>query len=163
MSKTSDIQKAVGKMQVLKHHNPVCENIGALSLDIEMDIMSISKSGLIYEFEVKVSKSDFKADSLKRKWGYYLKYGFEKLTPNYFSYVCAKSMLSLVEIPEFAGLYYYEDGELIEIRKPKRIHKEKCNKTKIIEKVSRLTSERHFLGCARLTYNNNLLKNKYNK
>lgn len=157
---TKTLQKAIGKMQVLKYHNPVCENIGALLLYIEMDVMSISKAGLIYEFEVKISEADFKADAKKRKWKYYLKEGYEKFTPNYFSYVCPKDMISISEIPDYAGLYYYDDGDLIECRKPKRIHKEKCDKKHIIEKVSRITSERHFLGCARLTYENNLIKSR---
>jgi ssDNA-binding Zn-finger/Zn-ribbon topoisomerase 1 len=162
MSLTKEIQKAVGKMQVLKFHNPVCENIGALNFDIEMDVMSISKAKLIYEFEIKISESDFKADAKKRKWQYYLVEGYEKFTPNYFSYVCPKGLISLVDIPEFAGLYYFDCGELTEIRKPKRIHKAKCNKNHIIEKVSRITSERHFLGCSRLTYENNLIKERNN-
>jgi len=161
---TKEIQKAVGKIQVLKFHNPVCENIGALCLDIEMDIMSISKSDLLYEFEVKVSRADFKADFKKRKWEKYTT-PITRLTPNYFSYVCPTNMIELVEIPEYAGLYYFQDGNIEEVRKPKMIHKSKCNKTQIIEKVSRINSERYFLGCARMTYENKIIKernqNKY--
>lgn len=63
---TNNIQKAVGKMQVLKNHGIVVENINTF-WNGEMDVMSVSKSEMIYEFEVKISRSDFKADLKKRK------------------------------------------------------------------------------------------------
>ena len=90
---TKEIQKAVGKMQVLKFHNPDCENIGALSLDIEMDVMSVNKSNMLYEFEIKISRADFKADFKKRKWENYA-VPITLLTPNYFSYVCPKGLFN---------------------------------------------------------------------
>lgn len=63
---TKEIQKAIAKMQVLKFHPIVCENIIPL-YKWEMDVMSISKSSMMYEFEVKVSRGDFKADFKKEK------------------------------------------------------------------------------------------------
>jgi len=151
---TKEIQLAVGKMQVLKYHNPVCENIGALSFDIEMDVFSISTSGLLYEFEVKISKSDFKADAKKKKW---IKYNIPDIhsTPNYFSYACPKDIISLDSIPKYAGPYYFHKGELTEVRKPKRIHNSKPIQKTIYIKVNRISAERNFLGCARMTYENN--------
>jgi len=50
------IQMAVGQMQVLNFHSPVCENI-SMGFE-EMDLMSVSKAHLLYEFEIKISKSD---------------------------------------------------------------------------------------------------------
>lgn len=159
-SLTNKIQLAIGRMQVLKYHSPVCENVGLLSLSIEMDVVSISKSSMVYEFEVKVSRSDFKADAKKRKWEHYDEPSNQRIAPNYFSYVCPKDLIQISEIPKYAGLYYYLDGEILQIRKPKRMHKVECNKREALEKISRITSERHFLGCARLTYENNLIKKR---
>ena len=158
---TKKIQIAIGKIQVLKFHNPVIENISHL-LAHEMDLMSISKSGMMCEFEVKISRSDFKADSKKRKW-YWFEEPHVNYCPNYFSYVCPKDLIKIDEVQDYAGLYYYEEDEIIEIKKPKRLHKEIYDRNRIIEKVNRLNSERQFLGCARLTYENNLIKenNRY--
>ncbi len=162
MSLTNEIQAAVGKMQVLKYHSPVVENIMPLDISCEMDVMSISKSGMIYEFEVKISRSDFKAELNKRKWEHYND-PQPNTCPNYFSYVCPTGLILAYEITDVSGLYYYRDsGELIEVKKPKVIHKGKSNLKRIIEKCCRLMSERHFLGCARLTYENNLVK-EFNK
>lgn len=149
---TKQIQLAVGKMQVLKFHSPVCENVKYLINDFELDVMSISKSGMLYEFEVKVSRSDFLADKKKRKHQFYSM--FPNKQPNYFSYACPKDLINLNEIGSNCGLYYFEDGEITEIRPPKRIHKLTLDRDKVLEKVCRITSERNFLNGCRMTYNN---------
>jgi len=159
---TKKIQIAIGKMQVLKHHPIVCENLSHL-LNHEMDVMSMSKSGLLYEFEIKVSKSDFKADVKKRKFKFFKdETKIDEYIPNYFSYVCPVGMIDIDEMEDYMGLYYYgkESGEIWEAKKPKRIHKHLHDKGKILEKVARVNSERQFLGCCRLTYNNNLIKER---
>lgn len=153
---TKQIQLAVGKMQVLKFHSPVCENVKYLINDFELDVMSISKSGMLYEFEVKVSRSDFLADKKKRKHQFYSI--FPEKQPNYFSYACPKDLINLNEIGSNCGLYYFEDGEITEIRPPKRIHKLILDRDKVLEKVCRITSERNFLNGCRMTYINKKIK-----
>lgn len=146
-------------MQILKFHSPVCENVSAGFA--EMDVLSVGKSGNVYEFEVKISRSDFKVD-LKKDKHKLMALNIGESTPNYFSYVCPKGMISVDEIPKYAGLYYVtDDMELIEQRTPKLIHSKKHDKVKILEKVCRITAERKYLGCARLTYENNLIREKY--
>lgn len=155
---TKHIQKIVGKMQTLKFHSPVCENVKYLINDFEMDVISLSKSGMLYEFEVKISRSDFLADSKKRKHDYYIKY--PERQPNYFSYVCPIDLIKLNEIGSKVGLYYVDGNEITEIQPPKIIHKNLHNKVKILEKVCRITSERNFLDGCRMTYNNRLINIK---
>lgn len=158
---TKEIQQAIGKMQVLKFHI-VCENITPL-FRWEMDLMSLSKSGTMYEFEVKVSRSDFKADGKKRKDYFYAEGTLvDRWAPNYFSYACPDGMIQPEEIPTFAGLYYCNNGAVTEVRAPKRIHKIKHDKSKVVEKILRLTTERIYLGCARLTYENKAARERYN-
>jgi len=158
--KTSEIQKEIGKTQVLKFHSPVCENVNNL-LNHEMDVMSISKSGMMYEFEVKISRSDFKADFKKRKQLYFkdIKSNKERL-PNYFSYVCLEGLINKNEIPDWSGLYYLKEGLVVEILKPKCLHKFKHDRVKVLEKISRINTERNFLGCCRLTYENKIIKER---
>lgn len=149
---TSQIQKEIGKMQVLKFHSPVCENVKYLINDFELDVMSVSKSGMLYEFEVKISRSDFLADKKKRKHDFYKL--FPEHQPNYFSYACPTDLIKLNEIGSSVGLYYVDENGVTEIQSPKIIHKNLHNKNKILEKICRVTSERHFLNGCRMTYNN---------
>jgi len=143
------IQLAVGHMQVLNFHSPVCENISVGFA--EMDLMSVSKSHLLYEFEIKISKSDFKADFKKFKHLNMLNNITHKI-PNYFAFVCPDGVIPIEDVPKYAGLWYYKDNALKEIIKAPRLHSNKCDIKRIMEKVCRLQSERHFLGCARLTF-----------
>lgn len=73
----------------------------------ECDVLEITKSGYAYEYEVKVSRADFRADKLKQKHG---KSKYDVLLSgkrvNYFSYVCPKGLISPDEVPEWAGLIY---------------------------------------------------------
>lgn len=156
-------------MQVLKYHSPVIENI-QLSV-FELDVMSVSRSSMIYDFEVKISRSDFLRDKKKKKYLYFEQClnrtsppsGFTNV-PNYFSFACPMNMISENEIPDYAGLYYIDNHEqCFEIKKPRRIHKQECDRAFIHEKVSRIYSERHFIGSCRLTYENKLNRQKNEK
>ena len=147
---TKEIQKLIGKMQVLKFHI-VCENIH--NFLGEADVLSISKSNMVYEFEVKISKSDFKADKNKHKFAHYA-IPDEDNTPNYFSYVCPEDLISINEIPIYAGLFYVVYGELIQIKSPKRIHKLIHKELNLLHKICRINSERQYLGMCRLTFEN---------
>lgn len=60
---TKEIQQAICKHQVLKYHPIVCENISPNMY--EHDVLSVSKSGYTYEFEVKISRQDFLKDAKK--------------------------------------------------------------------------------------------------
>lgn len=152
---TSEIQKSVGKMQVLKGHMAI-SNFTFLS---EMDVCSISPSNMVYEFEVKISRSDFLADKKKSKWS---AAPIEKYYPNYFSYCCPTDLINASEIQDFAGLYYFESGEISEIKKPKNLHRNEFVKEKFMRKFMALYSQRAFLGGALLSYKNKESKRIYN-
>lgn len=150
---TKDIQIELCKNQVLKGHL-VCENIRPL-FNWEFDVCSVSKYEMVYEFEVKISRSDFKADSKKNKHSHYSNFGTHtKLTPNYFSYVCPDGLISITEIPSYSGLYYFSDGILTEIKAPRRLHGVKHDINRILNKMLRMKCERQYLGMCRLTYEN---------
>ena len=86
----------------------------------ESDKLIETRSGLIYEFEIKISKADFKNDFSKedkhktlKGWKYsnlveeggLLHLHFEK-KPNYFYYAVPEGMITVDEVPEYAGLIY---------------------------------------------------------
>ncbi len=125
-----------------KQHSPITTHFTGYGLS-ECDVISISKSNYIYEHEVKISRSDFKADFKKGKHKLMTerKSIIERLikennemvkdtwyfTPNYFYFVVPKNLISIEEIPEYAGLMYILDDFNFEIiKKAPLIHKEKA-------------------------------------
>lgn len=150
---TDAIQKKVCEMEVLRFNLP-CENVKYLFSDWEIDVLSMNKNDYLTEYEVKVSRSDFLADSKKRKWQFYEK-RIENLISNYFYYVCPDGLISENEIPDFAGLIYATNEGLKVIKKAKILHRKKHNVKKILTKFYRVISERIYLGSCRMTYDNN--------
>jgi len=164
---TKEIQLALCKYLSKKGHEHICENFGHLIC--EMDVASLSKSDMLLEFEVKISRSDFLADKNKRKkyglskFEMYSKcFGHEAKCPNYFYYVCPDKLISKDEIPLFAGLFYYNsDNEIIVIKNAQRIHKVPANRIKVLNKMLRMVSQRKYLGGTMMTYKNSLIKERY--
>lgn len=149
---TKEIIKAIGRRQVLRNHTPVIAN-ASMIFSWEVDLLSVGVGGYTFEFEVKISRSDFLRDKKKRKWGK-MEYLSEEKTPNYISYVCPAGLIQLTEVPLFAGLYYYKDSEIIEIREPALRHKSKIDISVVQMKCARLYSQREFLGCSLMTHEN---------
>jgi len=160
---TKEIQLALCTYLSIKGHEHICENFGHTVC--EMDVASLSKSDMLLEFEVKISRSDFLADKNKgKKYGlpkfemYSKCLGYEERCPNYFYYVCPENLISIEEIPLFAGLFYYNSNKEIKlIKSPKRIHKVPCKRIEILNKMLRMVSQRKYLGGTMLTYKNNLI------
>lgn len=94
----------------------------------ESDYLAMTKSGYLYEGEIKISKSDFKADMKKKrkhqilegtyqpkmvdKWdkGKYVGKTEEKVCkPHYFFYAVPQGLITADDVPEYAGLVYMMD------------------------------------------------------
>jgi len=88
----------------------ICENLFIFK-EWESDLILITKSNYIYEFEIKVSKADFKNDfKHKAKKHTILKENKEDIKkPNYFYYVVPENLIAEEDIPEYAGLIYMTD------------------------------------------------------
>lgn len=127
--------------------------------DWESDFFVQKDNGYSYEFEVKISRSDFFNDKKKvdkhlilstgryiSKTGRYdrhpttnelfryeeCKEVIHNLRPNKFFYVVPENMISVSEIPDYAGLYYYGgpyagNYGLTKIKDAPFIHKEKLS------------------------------------
>jgi hypothetical protein len=91
-----------------KHHEYVIPNSNTfINYSSEADLISVTRAGLIHEFEMKISKADYNRDGKKRKWLWnYL--GTPRYSPNYFWYVTCGFQ---IEPPEHAGWIevYYDD------------------------------------------------------
>lgn len=79
----------------------------------ESDVVGVTHSKLLHEIEIKISRSDFKADKRKVQKHEWLKDG--KLA-NYFWYGCPEALLSKEDIPPYAGLLYLYPGNTARTR-----------------------------------------------
>lgn len=139
-----------------KGHSPISSHVSHICGLGECDVISISKSNYIYEHEVKISKSDFKADFKKEKHKLMterksvterlIKENNEMIkdvwyfTPNYFYFVVPKDLITMEEIPEYAGLIYASEDLNFEIvKKAPLIHKEKATSNFIRQLSHNLT------------------------
>lgn len=113
-------------------------NLYVFSNSWESDYLSLTKSGYLYEGEVKISKSDFKADFKKEKKHILLetKYNGKSLTdndlcPHYFFYAVPEGLIDVSEVPEYAGLVYATTyyPYVKWVKKPPLLHKEKYDDT----------------------------------
>jgi len=77
----------------------------------ESDLWIMTKSNITYEFEIKISKADFKNDfKHKTKKHALLENKTESLIkPNYFYYAVPENLIKEEDVPEYAGLIYMKD------------------------------------------------------
>jgi hypothetical protein len=127
----------------------------------ESDSLAITKSKYAYEFEIKISRADFKNDFKNKKMkhqlleGTYELFGDEFLgdgkmglndRPNYFYYVVPENLIAVEEVPNYAGLVYVKprynrDGKIYWydteiIKSAPKLHNDKIdeNHLKLMEK-----------------------------
>lgn len=74
----------------------------------ECDLLSLSKYGLLHEFEIKRSFADFRNNFRKDKHvpmlDCYLGKSAECAIPNYFWFICVDFAIDLLDVPQYAGL-----------------------------------------------------------
>lgn len=152
-SKSKNIEGSLCMYLYQKSHSPITTRFTGMGL-MECDVLSISKSDYIYEYEIKISRADFKKDFIKEKHTHIVNEKYTKtrkgeliyLLPNYFSFVVTKDLISINEVPDYAGLIYMDElGNFEVIKKPKLLHSTKAN-NKFIRQVS------HNLSC-KLVFN----------
>ena len=115
--------------------------------DWESDVLKITKSGYAYEFEIKISRGDFKNDFKHKKKKHLLLENKENKAkmPNYFYYVVPEDLVTEDEVPEYAGLIYVHATiignsriyyQFQEIKAAPKLHSDKIdeNNLKLIDK-----------------------------
>jgi hypothetical protein len=82
----------------------------------EADLIEISRSNYITEYEIKISHSDFLRDLKKKRHIFYRdNYGGGAVK---FWYCCPEGIISVDETPGYAGLLYVDTDENIKVIKP---------------------------------------------
>ena len=138
----------------------------------ECDIMSVTTSGIRCEFEVKISRADFKKDMEKgyKKWSWkgeeYTSEFIRKHDDlingkhvNRFFYVVPENLIKIEELPPYAGLIYVSFADkwvhFKEIKSGKLLTKEKLDlSNKLLRQIAVKCQARYFEGvCCKTVYN----------
>ncbi len=98
-------------------------NVFIFARDWETDFFCINRSGFSFEMEIKMSRKDFKIDFKKNKHQLISERSKTKLIPNRFYFVTPMDLISIDEVPEYAGLIYVRNGHLMIMKKAPFIHK----------------------------------------
>jgi len=104
----SDAQKTIYKDFIQeKRHVLAVPNCKALYPRGESDLISVTPAGLVHEFEIKRTESDFERDFESKSFKHeVLEEGApidDKCTPNYFWFAMPRTLCEKVEVPEYAG------------------------------------------------------------
>lgn len=101
----------------------------------ESDFIGVSKSGYVWEIEIKISRSDFQNDFKKTTSSGKNKHQYlnsdSNFKPNKFCFAVPEGLISLDEIPDYSGLIYVTKSDIKIVKQPKFLHKENLfeNKT----------------------------------
>lgn len=99
----------------------------------EMDVFRLTPSEMIYEYEIKISRSDFFND-FKKQWAGKTKHSLMetgKSACNKFFFVVPEGLVSKAEVPKYAGLIYYTNSRMFRIEKTAPVlHKDKSKTDK---------------------------------
>lgn len=89
----------------------VANKMNFLNMNVDADFVAVTMSGQVIEYEVKVSRSDFHRDRKKLRHKFYSMEIPGEL-PNRFWYVTAPGIITIDDLPSWAGWMEYENGEL---------------------------------------------------
>ena len=127
-----DLQEVIYALSIhFKTHELMAHNTFALQNRLEADFLSVTRSGFAHEVEMKISKTDFKADFRKVSGGV-LKHKLiqDGKLANYFWFCTPLNLLDITDIPDYCGLIeFFVDGkknvQLLVKRNAPKIHANK--------------------------------------
>ena len=117
----------------------------------EMDLFKLSKNGYVTEYEVKISRADFKRDAAKGKSRKHENHSVGSGDANRFWFVSPKGLIDKSELPNWAGLLEYENGRFAPVKVPGFIHKKKIDEGAYLRLCHRLSArEGHYRGQSKM-------------
>lgn len=125
----SEIQNVLYDFVSSKNHRLIIDNCKALNVRGEADLISVTKSDLIHEFEIKRTISDFKKEFESKKRKHKLLEGSGKYdySANYFWFVIPKDLIEIDEVPNYAGIIQVSESGYKIIRSAPRRHNNKID------------------------------------
>lgn len=174
--KTIDIENNLSKYLFTDSTSTICKRFMGAGYS-EMDIMKITKTDYIYEYELKISRNDFNNElknyeeniDRRKYWKHQMmsesfnnkKKKYKRKinnSPNKYYFVCPTNLIKIDELLEYQGLIYTDENfKFTIIKEAKFIHKNKIS-LKTIKRIMKTLSERDvYDGISKITYE---LKNK---
>ena len=122
----AEIQNALWRECESKRHRLIVGNVHVLGW--ESDLVSVTKNDLICEYEIKCSRSDFKADQRKIRHRLMDSGVIAELERGaaYFYYVTPRDLVRASEVPWYAGLIYSHPLMQV-VKKAPKLHSLKMN------------------------------------
>lgn len=174
--KTAEIQDGILKHYFDKHNCRYgISNFSGCGYS-ETDVFAVTKSMIVYAFEVKISRNDFKKEFKDKKHKH--EYYSNKLSsedryhkrPNKYFFVCPSGLIKPTEVPDHAGLIYVDaftlndsgrrHFEISVVKDAPYIHREKATVELLVRMCQSLT-QRMIFGCALMTYRNKLSAQRF--
>lgn len=128
----------------------------------EADLLMITKSGIVYEYEIKTSRSDFKREfskvgkhqALKNKNIKTSKWRDYPIVANHYYFACKPNLIKAEDVPEYAGLVWVSENRTVQvIKKAPKLHDYKAT-CKMVWNIASTLSSRIMNGCSFLRYKN---------
>ena len=122
-----DIQNRLFVWLEKKGQSFITPNVNLFSY-YESDLISVSKAGLISEYEIKISADDFRREFKDKRTKHRMLNdgkGFARIIPNYFYFVFPLGLYESrqLEIPDYAGVIAVsESGKVITKKRCRRLH-----------------------------------------
>ena len=129
-----DIQKLlVRKYNGERNHKILLPNV--YFFNWESDLLSVTQSNNLWEFEIKCSRHDYKNDFKKtEKHKQFTLLNNIDTIPNRFYYVAPEGLITVDDVPEYAGLIIVKKNGLNkylkELKNAPILHKEKMDSEK---------------------------------
>jgi hypothetical protein len=141
-----DVQDSLYVHCAIKNHEIVVPNSQVFGW--ETDLVGVTRTGYIHEFEIKCSRADFKCDGKKARSRLlidpvrrnYTGGEFTHPRPNYFWYAVPDGLVAAEEVPDYAGLLYVMRraecrrgqiplyyGTVVVVKEAARLHKTKID------------------------------------
>ena len=150
---SKDVQRVLMLHLFDKGHSPITTNYTGFGHG-ECDMLSVSQSDYVYEYEIKISKSDFKRDFTKTNKHEALREGREPRKsrdgairfsiPNHFYFACPTDLIQLEDIPDYAGLIYMDGVNMKYVKKAPLLHNTKADASLMRRLAHNLTCKHIF-------------------
>ena len=129
-----------------KFYNSVAVVPNALFYHWESDLLVVSRSMYVTEYEIKVSVNDFRADAKKERttliqtdqhkaWADRI---MKTRRPNRFFYVMPADIAAKVTVPDWAGLMIMDRSWVRETKRAKRLHNEKIEHEQVTNLIRKM-------------------------
>jgi hypothetical protein len=122
----------------VRHKNDaivVANKMNFLNSNVDSDVVVVTMSGVVLEYELKISRGDFMRDAKKKRNRIYSG-ELHGVKPNKYWYVTAPGIVTDYDIPTWAGWYEYTPGKLVLRKQAPWLNREKLG-VKVILKLAR--------------------------